>query len=147
MSYTAAIDSIDQGQWHRLPQEFDDANIFQSWTYGAARWGEKNLSHAVITQDGDVIGLAQAVLLARHCSGKFWPTSSLVRSGSGTAPRSEALANTIAALRQEYTTRRRLCRRFRWWNHGASDDFAQSCGMELFVNKANITRQVAFQIR
>ncbi len=124
MSYAAAIDTIDQDQWHRLLQGFDDANIFQSWTYGAARWGEKNLSHAVITQGDDVIGLAQAVLLGAPLFGKvlayviFGP----VWQRHGSAPRFEALANTIAALRAEYTMRRRLCLRFRWWDRGASDD-------------------------
>jgi hypothetical protein len=124
MPSTAAIDTIDQDQWHRLLQEFDDASIFQSWTYGAARWGEKNLSHAVITQDGDVIGLAQAVLLGVPLFGKvlayviFGP----LWQRHGSAPCFESLASAMAALREEYTMQRRLCLRFRWWNHGASDD-------------------------
>ena len=52
MSYTAEIDNIEPAHWNRLLHEFDDATIFQTWTYGSARWGQNNLSHAVIKKDG-----------------------------------------------------------------------------------------------
>ncbi len=35
---------------------FDDANIYQTWAYGAVRWGRKNLSHLVLKRNGEVVG-------------------------------------------------------------------------------------------
>jgi hypothetical protein len=124
MSYTAAIDTVDEGQWHRLLQEFDDASIFQTWAYGAARWGEKNLSHAVITQGGDVIGLAQSVLLGAPLFGKVLAhvMSGPVWQRHGAARSIEHLKTTVTALREEYAMRRRLCLRLRCWGYDTSDD-------------------------
>ena len=82
--------------------------------YGAARWGERNLSHAVIKKDGAkkdgaVIGLAQSVLVGRPLFGNvlayvlFEPVC--LRRGTGCD--SADWHATIAALREEYTVRPR----------------------------------------
>ena len=38
---------------------FCDANLYQTWSYGAVRWGRKNLSHLVLKRNGEVSGMAQ----------------------------------------------------------------------------------------
>jgi len=38
---------------------FADANLYQTWSYGAVRWGRKNLSQLVLKRDGEVFGMAQ----------------------------------------------------------------------------------------
>lgn len=58
-SYAAVLDQIEPTEWHHLLAEFADANIYQSWSYGAARWGEKNLSHLVLKRGGEVVAMAQ----------------------------------------------------------------------------------------
>ena len=123
MSYSAQIDSVDQGQWSRLLRDFDDATIFQTWAYGSARWGPDNLSHAVIEKDGEVVALAQAVLVGVPILGRVL---ALVAFGpvwlKRGAPRSiEHVQGALRALRQEYEERRRLCLRLRFWAYEFSD--------------------------
>ena len=125
MSYKVEIDTLDAEQWHQLLLEFDDASIFQTWVYGAAHWGENNLSHAVIKKDGEIVGIAQAVLIGMPLVGKilayviFGPACQRRGAGSATLH----LKDTIAALREEYTVRRRLCLRVRLWGYDLPDDF------------------------
>ena len=124
MSYRAEIDTVDAEQWHRLLLEFDDASIFQTWVYGAAHWGDNNLSHAVIKKDGEIVGLAQSILIGVPLLGRvlayviFGPACQR-RDAGGNA---EHLRGTIVALRDEYTVRRRLCLRVRLWGYEVSDD-------------------------
>jgi hypothetical protein len=115
MTYRAEFDTIDAAQWHRLLQGFDDASIFQTWTYGAANWGEGNLSHAVIKKDGEVVGLAQTVLVGVPLLGKMlaYVMFGPVCQRHGSVPGGPHLMAATAALREEYVVRRRLCLRLR----------------------------------
>ena len=58
--YTIETDNIDKEAWSRVLLEFDDANIYQTWSYGAVRWGEKNLSHLLLKKGGEIVAAAQA---------------------------------------------------------------------------------------
>lgn len=134
MSYTAEIDSVEQRHWNRLLHEFDDATIFQTWGYGSARWGQDNLSHAVIKKDGEVVGLAQAVLVGVPLLGKVL---ALVTFGPlwqrrGASRSIEHLRGAINALREEYVVRRRLCLRLRPW----PNDFCQRLGAAMLAEGA-----------
>jgi hypothetical protein len=124
MTYRAEFDAVDAAQWHRLLQEFDDASIFQTWTYGAARWGEGNLSHALIKKDGEVVGLAQTVLVGVPLLGKMlaYVMFGPVCQRHGIAPGGPHLLAATAALREEYVVRRRLCLRLRPWAYDLADD-------------------------
>ena len=55
----ADIDAVAAAEWAELLDKFEDANLYQTWSYGAVRWGEQNLSHLVLRQEGRVIGIAQ----------------------------------------------------------------------------------------
>src|SRR5664280_2205414 len=57
--YTVSVDQISKIEWERLLLEFDDATIYQTWSYGAIRWGQANLSHIVIKHKGEIIAAAQ----------------------------------------------------------------------------------------
>lgn len=46
--YDVEIDQVEKTEWSKLVQRFDDATIYQTWSYGLVRWGEKNLSHLVL---------------------------------------------------------------------------------------------------
>ena len=46
--YSVEADSLDKHRWHDIVQEFDDANLMQTWSYGAARWGQDKLSHVCL---------------------------------------------------------------------------------------------------
>ena len=124
MSYTAEIDTVDEEQWQRLLGQFDDASIFQTWTYGSARWGERHLSHAVIRDGGEVIALAQIILLGMPLLGGIlaYAIFGPVWQRHGRAPDVGSLAKTMIALREAYAVQRRLCLRLRWWGYDLPDD-------------------------
>ena len=56
---TVEIDRVSQADWHKQLENFPDATIYQTWSYGAIRWGEQNLSHLALKNDSDIFGLAQ----------------------------------------------------------------------------------------
>ena len=43
----------------RMLDLFEDANLYQTWSYGEVRWGRKNLSHLVLKRNDEVVGMAQ----------------------------------------------------------------------------------------
>jgi lipid II:glycine glycyltransferase (peptidoglycan interpeptide bridge formation enzyme) len=108
--YTVETDSIDKETWSRVLLEFDDANIYQTWSYGAVRWGAKNLSHLLLKNRGDIVAAAQARIvklpllpcgIAYIRWGGMWQ-----RKGR---PRDlDVFRRMILALRQEYADRRGL---------------------------------------
>jgi len=53
------VDRVTESEWSQLTERFADANIYQTWSYGAARWGVRSLSHLVLKRDGEAEGLAQ----------------------------------------------------------------------------------------
>lgn len=53
------VDGATPAEWSQMLDLFDDANLYQTWSYGAVRWGRKNLSHLVLKRDGEVVGMAQ----------------------------------------------------------------------------------------
>lgn len=53
------IDEINRNGWSTILQKFDDATIYQTWSYGAIRWGEKNISHILVKQNGRVVAASQ----------------------------------------------------------------------------------------
>ena len=121
-SLSVETDGVDAERWHRLLQDFEDASIFQTWAYGSARWGERNLSHAVIKDGGEVVGLAQAVLFGIPMLGRIlaYVICGPVCRRRGAAGGIERLKSTIGALREEYVVRRRLCLRLRLWPDDSS---------------------------
>ena len=60
--YSIDIRSLSEAEWYECLSQFDDATIYQTHAYGAVRWGQDKLSHAVIRRDGEVVGAAQAVI-------------------------------------------------------------------------------------
>ena len=57
--YQTETDKITAPQWSELLNRFDDANIYQTWSYGSVRWGEENLSHLVLKRQGEAVAMAQ----------------------------------------------------------------------------------------
>ena len=56
------IDEVDEEAWNAVLAGFDDAILYQTWRYGAERWGEGNLSHVVLERDGVPVATAQLAL-------------------------------------------------------------------------------------
>jgi lipid II:glycine glycyltransferase (peptidoglycan interpeptide bridge formation enzyme) len=58
--YASEVDAIDEQTWGNVIQQFDDANIYQTWPYGAVRSGERNIGHLVLRREGEIVAVAQA---------------------------------------------------------------------------------------
>ena len=108
--YSVEVDSVDKRTWHQVIERFDDANIYQTWSYEGIRSGENNLSHLLLKKDGNVIAAAQAKItkipftrvgVAYVRWGPLWRLR-----GSAVDP--EVFALAIRCLRNEYACKRQL---------------------------------------
>jgi lipid II:glycine glycyltransferase (peptidoglycan interpeptide bridge formation enzyme) len=108
--YTAEADAVSEQSWCELLAQFDDANIYQTWSYGKIIGGLRNLSHVVLRKDGEVVAVAQARLkklpvlnlgIAYVQWGPIWQ-----RKGSDVDP--EIFRQAIRAVRNEFIGKRGL---------------------------------------
>jgi lipid II:glycine glycyltransferase (peptidoglycan interpeptide bridge formation enzyme) len=53
------VDRATPAEWSSMLDLFYDANLYQTWSYGAVRWGRNNLSHFVLKRNDEVLGMAQ----------------------------------------------------------------------------------------
>jgi hypothetical protein len=89
---------------------FYDANLYQTWSYGAVRWGRKNLSHLVLKRNGEVLGMAQLRIIRPT---RFNFGMAYLRWGPLCHRRereldSEVLLSLAHALQEEYVCKRGL---------------------------------------
>jgi lipid II:glycine glycyltransferase (peptidoglycan interpeptide bridge formation enzyme) len=110
VEYKVEIDRVTKAEWSALLRDFADASIYQTWSYGAVRWGEKNLSHLILKRDGQILGLAQASIrsvplfkagIAYVPWGPIWR-----RKNEEADPR--VFQTLVGGLKEEYAGRRKL---------------------------------------
>lgn len=104
-----SVDRISKAEWERLLPEFDDASIYQTWSYGAVRWGQPNISHIVIT-DNDVIAAAQLRVIEipfLKAGVAYLPWGPLWRRKKRPV-NTDAFRKILDALKEEYVERRGL---------------------------------------
>jgi hypothetical protein len=120
--YCAEVDSVDEAGWTEALSRFDDASIYQTWSYEEARSGRRNISHLLLKRDGEVVAMAQARLaripglnvgIAYVRWGPLWRARGGKRS-------EEIFRHAIRALRHEYSVRRGLVLRIYPAIHEAS---------------------------
>jgi lipid II:glycine glycyltransferase (peptidoglycan interpeptide bridge formation enzyme) len=104
------VDRATRAEWSAMLDLFDDANLYQTWSYGEIRWGRKNLSHLVLKRNGEVFGMAQ-VRIIRPTKFKFG--MAYLRWGPlcqrrGSELDAEATLRMAHALQEEYVRRRGL---------------------------------------
>jgi lipid II:glycine glycyltransferase (peptidoglycan interpeptide bridge formation enzyme) len=107
--FTSEVDTVTERDWQERLQEFDDANIYQTWSYAEVGRGLDNTSHLVLKEDGRIVALAQARVLkipfvqigiAYVRWGPIWRRS--------TEPDEGVFRQAVRALRNEYTCKRGL---------------------------------------
>jgi len=110
VGYASEVDTVDERTWCQVLQDFDDANIYQTWAYDAVRHGRENISHLLLRNRGEIVAIAQArivklpfvdVGIAYVCWGPLWRRRDV-------EPHAETFRQAIRALRNEYGGRRRL---------------------------------------
>ena len=104
------VDRATPEEWAGMLDCFEDANIYQTSSYGVVRWGRKNLSHLVLKLNGDVVAMAQ-LRIVRPTKLNFG--MAYLRWGPlchrrGTELDAEVIARMADALREEYVGKRRL---------------------------------------
>jgi lipid II:glycine glycyltransferase (peptidoglycan interpeptide bridge formation enzyme) len=113
--YSVEVDAVDEATWYRILEEFNDANIYQTWSYDEVRCGRDNISHIVLKKDGKLAAAAQARIvklpligsgIAYVRWGPLWRTKSV-------EPDAESFRQAIRALRNEYACNRGLVLRLR----------------------------------
>ena len=56
----AEVDTVNEAKWYLLLEQFDDANIYQTWSYDEVRCGGKNISHLLLKKNDQVVAIAQS---------------------------------------------------------------------------------------
>ncbi|NIO21771.1 MAG: peptidoglycan bridge formation glycyltransferase FemA/FemB family protein [Candidatus Aenigmarchaeota archaeon] len=108
--YSVETDRLGRVEWSELVKNFDDATIYQTWSYGAVRWGEKNLSHLVLKKDGKIIAGAQTRIIRIPFLGA---AIAYIHRGPcwrlrGEKQDSQTFRQIIRALRKVYVSDQRL---------------------------------------
>jgi lipid II:glycine glycyltransferase (peptidoglycan interpeptide bridge formation enzyme) len=113
--YSAEIDQIKKHEWEHQLQTFDDANIYQTWSYGAIRWGHNNLSHIIIKVKGEVVAAAQVRILKLpllNVGIAYLPWGPMWRRRDQKV-KPEIFQHIMNSLKEEYVIKRGLLLRIR----------------------------------
>lgn len=108
--YNVEVDKVNKEEWSNLLPEFADATIYQTWSYGAVRWGENKLSHIIVKNNNETVGMAQLVIKRIPIIGAgiaYLPWGPLWQR-RGKTNSNEDLKNIIKAIKAEYMIRRGL---------------------------------------
>jgi lipid II:glycine glycyltransferase (peptidoglycan interpeptide bridge formation enzyme) len=109
-AYSVSVDQVGETEWESLLPLFADASLYQTWAYGAVRWGQSKLSHLVLRRDGEVVAMAQLriarlpVLPAGLAYLRWGPVCR--RRGAPTDP--EVVSQMLRSLQREYVEGRGL---------------------------------------
>ena len=104
------VDRATPAEWSQMLNLFEDANLYQTWSYGWVRWGRKSLSHLVLKRNNEVVGLAQLRIIrpTRLNFGMAYLRWGPLCHRRGRELDAEAAVGMARALHQEYVCKRRL---------------------------------------
>lgn len=107
---TVEVDNADEDKWESYLDLFEDASLYQTWSYGKNFPGGRNISHMVLKRSGAVLALAQARILTlpflqRGIAYVFWGP---VWQRKGFTPDKRILSAILKAMHHEYVKKRKL---------------------------------------
>lgn len=122
--YWVEIDGLSRERWSKVLEGFEDASLYQTWDYGAVRWGEKNLSHMVLRREGRIVSAAQCriirfPLVKKGVAYTFYGPMSRVR---GQLRDIAAFRLGLRAIIDEYVHKRGFFLRVRPWGFEERDE-------------------------
>jgi peptidoglycan pentaglycine glycine transferase (the first glycine) len=108
--YTAEFDNVDEQLWNQVIERFDDANIYQTWSYDEVRCGRDNISHLLLKKRGEIAAVAQArvVKIPFIRAGIAYVRWGPLWRGRNAEADTEIFRQAIRALRNEYACKRGL---------------------------------------
>jgi hypothetical protein len=133
--YGSEIDTVNEHEWCQLLERFDDANIYQTWSYDKVRSGRKNVSRLLLKKNGVTVGIAQArivklPLIKAGIAYIRWGPLWRLRDEKADP---ETFRQAIRALHNEYACRRGLVLRlYPALCHEASSPLSSILGDEGF---------------
>ncbi|MEY3219321.1 MAG: hypothetical protein RIT27_678 [Pseudomonadota bacterium] len=109
LNFEIEIDNINAQEWSVLLEQFDDASLYQTWSYGAVRWGEQNLSHLLLKKNNEVVAMAQLRIVRKPLMGGI----AYLRWGGLWQKKNQeqdiaVFRAMISALKEEYAKKRGL---------------------------------------
>ena len=125
-------------------QDFDDANIYQTWNFAALAQNEKKLKHIAIYSDQNLIGLVKVRIrtvpilnrgIAYILNGPVWQKKNHENS-------IQVLSDILVALREEFVVKQQLVLRmqpFIFSDKISNFDFIENLGFKR-VGKLDHTR-------
>jgi lipid II:glycine glycyltransferase (peptidoglycan interpeptide bridge formation enzyme) len=108
--YSIEVDAVRRDSWDGVLREFKDANIYQTWEYGAARFGENSLSHMIVKRNDQIVGAVQTRILkipVINAGIAYMRWGPLCRRRDS-EDNLDDLSQIVAAMRREYVDRRGL---------------------------------------
>jgi lipid II:glycine glycyltransferase (peptidoglycan interpeptide bridge formation enzyme) len=110
LAWQVEVDRATPAEWSAMLDLFEDASLYQTWSYGAVRWGRKNLSHIVLRRNDEVVGIAQVRIVrpTRFNFGMAYLRWGPICHRRGRELDAEAVERMARALHREYVCKRRL---------------------------------------
>jgi hypothetical protein len=104
------VDRWTSAEWAQMLDLFNDANVYQTWSYGQVHWGRKNLSHLVLKRSGEVVGMTQLRIVrpTRFNFGMAYLRWGPLCERRGRPLDSEVVMRMASAVETEYVRKRKL---------------------------------------
>ena len=102
------VDGAAKGDWNRELMRFADATIYQTWEYGEARWGARNISHIAVRHEDEVRSMAQVTIVRLPVVGRgiAYVFHGPLWRKSAHGDNREFLEIILRALKEEYVDKR-----------------------------------------
>ena len=110
-SFNAEIDKMTPEQWSEVVSSMSDASIYQTWNYGAVRWGDQNLSHVVLLKNNKICSAVQIRIIRIPLLNKgiAYITRGPMWNPKDSRPNFDYFKQMILALENEYVNNRKMC--------------------------------------
>jgi hypothetical protein len=108
--YTVEVDACKEGTWSQILEGFEDASIYQTWSYAAVIAGRRKMSHLILRKNGEIAAIAQAriaklPLIDAGIAYIHWGPLWRCRGGKADV---DVFQQVLRALQNEYASRRGL---------------------------------------
>lgn len=108
--YSVEVDTVNKDTWHKIIDDFSDANIYQTWSYDEIRFGKENMSHLIVKNDDKIVAAVQVRIVKIPIVNVgiayvFWGPLWRIKN---TESNSDIFLQSVLALKNEYAEQRGL---------------------------------------
>lgn len=108
--YSIQLETLSRTEWDKIVCMFDDATLYQTYSYGDVRWGSGSLSHLLLRKGNDVVAACQARMISVPLLGQriAYVSWGPMWRRKNRQPDVEDFRQVLRALRIEYANKRQL---------------------------------------